>query len=175
MKRIHPRDLLTNASAELCVLDVRTAPEVAAAGLPGALHIPLHELTPERLRSELEKSGKQGSCVYLLCQGGKRAEQAAQQLTGKVDLELCVIEGGMNEVQKCNIAVTQSATTKPMSLEQQVRIVAGTLVLVGVVLGTWVHAGFYGLSAFVGAGLIFAGLTDACLMGKLLARAPWNK
>src|SRR5690606_1300136 len=160
--------------ANVCVLDVRTAPEVAATALPGALHIPLHELTPERLLSELEKSGKQGNCVYLLCQGGKRAEQAAQQLEGKIDLELCVIEGGMNEVQKCNIGVTKTPT-KTLSLEQQVRIVAGTVVLIGMVLGTWVHSGFYGIAAFAGAGLIFAGMTDLCVMGKLLARAPWNR
>jgi Protein of unknown function (DUF2892) len=56
-----------------------------------------------------------------------------------------------------------------------VRIAAGILVLTGVVLGTWFNPGFYGLSAFVGVGLIFAGITDICVMGMLLAKAPWNK
>ena len=62
-----------------------------------------------------------------------------------------------------------------MSLERQVRIAAGTLVVLGTVLGLTVHPGFIGLSAFVGAGLIFAGVTDTCGMGLLLARMPWNR
>jgi hypothetical protein len=61
-----------------------------------------------------------------------------------------------------------------MSLERQVRITAGSLVLVGVVLGWLVHPYFIGLSAFIGAGLVFAGVTDTCGMGMLLARMPWN-
>lgn len=172
-RRIHPVDLLADKPANLCILDVRTAAEVQAANLPGCLHIPLHELTPERLQAELEKSGKDGSRVYLLCQGGKRAEMAADQLHGKVAAELCIIEGGMNAVRQSNIEIHNSSKT--MSLEQQVRTIAGSLVLIGVVLGTWVHPGFYGLCAFVGAGLVFAGVTDICAMGMLLAKAPWNK
>ena len=64
---------------------------------------------------------------------------------------------------------------KVMSLERQVRIAAGALVLIGVGLGTWMHPLFYGLSAFVGAGLAFAGITDWCGMGLLLAKTPWNR
>ena len=64
---------------------------------------------------------------------------------------------------------------KVISLERQVRIAAGSLVLIGVILGWFVHRGFFGLSAFVGAGLIFAGITDFCGMGLLLAKLPWNK
>ena len=63
----------------------------------------------------------------------------------------------------------------PWSLERQVRVVAGALVVTGVVLGFWIHPGFFGLSAFVGAGLVFAGITDWCGMGLLLAKAPWNR
>jgi rhodanese-related sulfurtransferase len=62
-----------------------------------------------------------------------------------------------------------------LSLERQVRIAAGLLVLTGTILGTWVHPGFYGLAAFVGAGLTFAGLTDWCGMAMLLAKMPWNQ
>jgi hypothetical protein len=72
------------------------------------------------------------------------------------------------------LPVTRSAA-KVISLERQVRIVAGGLVLIGVLLGWLVHRGFFGLSAFVGAGLILAGITDFCGMGLLLAKLPWNK
>jgi len=62
-----------------------------------------------------------------------------------------------------------------ISLERQVRITAGALVVTGVVLGWFVHPGFYGLSAFIGAGLVFAGITDICGLCLLLAKLPWNK
>ncbi len=62
-----------------------------------------------------------------------------------------------------------------MSLERQVRIAAGFLVFTGVILGATVNSSFYGLSGFVGAGLMFAGITDTCMMGMLIVRMPWNK
>jgi hypothetical protein len=62
-----------------------------------------------------------------------------------------------------------------ISIERQVRIGAGTLVLTGVLLGAYVDPAFYGLSGFIGAGLIFAGVTDWCGMGLLIAKAPWNR
>ena len=173
-KRIHPVDLMANQSADMCILDVRTAAEVKAAGLPNCLHIPLHELTPERLQQEIARSGKNGDCVYLLCQGGKRAEMAADQLRGKVNAELVIIEGGMNAVKQSNIPLAAQGK-KVIPLERQVRIAAGLLVLTGAILGTWFNPGFYALSAFVGAGLVFAGVTDICPMGMLIAKAPWNK
>jgi rhodanese-related sulfurtransferase len=165
---------MANKTADMCILDVRTAAEVNAAGLPDCLHIPLHELTPERLREEIEKSGKNDNCVYLLCQGGKRAEMAADQLHGKINAELIIIEGGMNAVEAAQIPLHKNGKTI-ISLERQVRIAAGFLVVLGVALGSLVAQEFYALSGVVGAGLMFAGITDTCMMGMLLARMPWNK
>ncbi|HMW49361.1 MAG TPA: rhodanese-like domain-containing protein [Cellvibrionaceae bacterium] len=173
MQRIHPLDLISRKTADTCILDVRTAAEVKAASLPDCLHIPLHELTPERLQAVLSKSGKDGRCIYLLCQAGRRAEMAAEQLTGKINAELCIIEGGMEAVKQSNIQLNAPGP-KVISLERQVRIIAGLLVLTGAALGAWVNPAFYGLSAFVGAGLTFAGISDICLMGILIAKMPWN-
>lgn len=173
-KRVHPLDLLAQKSQDTCILDVRTSAEVAAAGLPGCIHIPLHELTPERLKAEIIRSGKNGDHIYLLCQAGRRAEMAADQLKEHLDAELYVIEGGMNAVKQSQIPLQESGR-KVMALERQVRIAAGALVVIGAAAGTWVHPGFYGLSALVGAGLMIAGITDTCLMGMLLARMPWNR
>src|SRR5690606_41663847 len=106
-KLVHPLDLLANPSADLCVLDVRTAPEVAAVALPGALHIPLHELTPERFQNDLEKHGTQGSRVDLLCQRGKGAETAADQLLRRVDSALCIIAGGMSAIRQARSDVAR--------------------------------------------------------------------
>ena len=96
-----------------------------------------------------------GKKVVIICRSGNRAKQAAATLAA------------------AGLPVNRGQAG--LSLERQVRIAAGVLVLSGVVLGTWVHPAFYGLSGFVGAGLIFAGVTDWCGMGLLLARAPWNQ
>jgi rhodanese-related sulfurtransferase len=172
---IHPANLFGDKNPEeLCILDVRTAAEVQSEALPGCIHIPLHELTPERLQAELEARGKTGDTLYLMCQSGRRAESAAQQLRGRIEAPLCVVEGGMNAVKQCNLPLQQSGR-KVMSLERQVRIAAGSLVMIGVALGFLVNPGFFWLSGFVGAGLTFAGITDTCAMGMLIARMPWNK
>lgn len=173
-KHIHPVDLMASKTADMCILDVRTATEVKASSLSGCLHIPMHELTPERLQNEISESGKNGAHIYLLCQGGKRAEMAADQLNGHINAELIIIEGGMNGLRDAQIPLQQSSKTV-MSLERQVRIAAGFLVLIGVILGSTLNPGFYFLSGFVGAGLMFAGITDTCMMGMFIARMPWNR
>ena len=173
-QRIHPVDLLKDQTSAPCIVDVRTAAEVEAESLPDCIHIPLHDLTPERLKAELTKRGKDTETVYLLCQAGRRAVMAADQLNGQINSTLCIIEGGMNAIKQSNIQV-QTTGKQVMSLERQVRIAAGFLVFSGVVLGTWINPGFYGLAGLVGAGLMFAGITDTCMMGMLIARMPWNK
>jgi len=173
-KYIHPTDLFKDKGAQPCILDVRTTAEVQAESLANCIHIPLHELSPERLKAELAKRGQATDTLYLLCQAGRRAEMAADQLHGKVNTELCVIEGGMNGIKQAQIPI-QSSGRKVMSLERQVRIAAGFLVLMGVLLGMLVNSNFYFLSGFVGAGLMFAGITDTCMMGMLIARMPWNR
>ncbi len=173
-KRIHPIDLMHQKTADMCILDVRTAAEVKAAGLADSLHIPLHELTPERLQVAIEQNRKNGEHIYLLCQSGKRSEMAADQLHGRINAQLYIIEGGINAIKQSQIPMAAQGK-KVIPLDRQVRIAAGCLILIGAALGTWVNPGFYGLSAFVGAGLTFAGLTDICPMGMLIAKMPWNK
>ena len=173
-KRIHPVDLINLKKADTCIVDVRTPAELHSTALPDSLHIPLHELTPQALQTTIKNNGKDSSKIYLLCQAGRRAEMAADQLTGNIDAELYVIDGGMNAIQQAQIPVVKTGK-QVMSLERQVRITAGFLVFTGVVLGSTVNTMFYGLSGFVGAGLMFAGITDTCMMGRLIARMPWNK
>jgi Protein of unknown function (DUF2892) len=83
------------------------------------------------------------------------------------------VEGGMLACIEAGLQVVRGK--KAISLERQVRIAAGLLVVLGSLLGWFVHPAFIGLSAFVGAGLLFAGITDTCGMGMLLARMPWNQ
>ena len=83
------------------------------------------------------------------------------------------MEGGTSAWQSAGLPVVKGKQV--MSLERQVRIAAGALVVLGAVIGHFVHPGGFALSAFVGAGLVFAGITDTCGMGMLIARMPWNR
>jgi rhodanese-related sulfurtransferase len=103
-----------------------------------------------------------------------RAAQAAEKFAAAGQDRGVVIAGGTQAWIQAGLPVDRGAA-KVISLERQVRIAAGSLVLLGLLLGWLVHPAFFGLSAFVGAGLIFAGITDVCGMGLLLARMPWNQ
>ncbi len=153
---------------DLSVLDVRTPVEFAEVHVPQARNIPLDELNPRLLQVQKDKP------VYLLCRGGQRAGKAAEKLAKEGFAHPVVVEGGTLAWIEANLPVKRGMS-KVISLERQVRIVAGSLVLTGILLGWFVHPGFFGLSAFVGAGLVFAGITDFCGMGLLLAKMPWNK
>lgn len=164
-----------HAAEDLCLVDVRTAAEVRSEALPGIITMPLDELNAEKLQAVIDRRSQGDQPVYLICQSGKRAQLAADKLAGKLRQPLIVVEGGMNAIKQTGISYLQTEHKPMISLERQVRIAAGALVVVGVVLGFAVHAGFFGLSAFVGAGLMFSGITDSCAMGMLIAKAPWNR
>ena len=156
------------AQPSSAVIDVRTPIEFAEVHVPQAQNIPLDELKPSSLQLRKDQP------VYLLCRSGQRATKAAEKFSREGFSQSIIVEGGTLAWIEANLPVTRSSV-KIISLERQVRIVAGSLVLIGVLLGWFVHRGFFGLSAFVGAGLIFAGITDFCGMGLLLAKLPWNK
>lgn len=164
-----------NQHPDCCVVDVRTPAETANAHVPGSIFIPVQEITAERVKAEMAAKGQQGKPIYLMCQSGKRAEMAANNLAGKVDEPLIIVTGGMNALSQHGNAPLQKGDSNVISLERQVRIAAGSLVLVGVILGALLNPAFYALSGFVGAGLVFAGVTDTCAMGMLLARMRWNQ
>jgi rhodanese-related sulfurtransferase len=174
MKTISPLELqkLLATQPNLPLLDVRTPVEFAEVHLPQARSIPLDKINPK----ELAASGqiREDQPVYLLCRSGQRATKAAEMFAKEGFAQLIVIEGGTLAWIEANLPVTRGKS-KVISLERQVRIVAGALAFIGVALGWFVHRGFFGLSAFVGAGLVFAGITDFCGMGLLLAKLPWNK
>ena len=153
----------------ISLIDVRTPAEYGEIHIEGSKLMPLDRLDPAAVK---EAAGQSEQCV-LICRSGKRAEQAYQKLAAAGCDKLAVLEGGMTAWDAAGLPVNRGQ--KAISLERQVRIAAGLLVLTGVALGTWVHPGFYGLSAFIGAGLTFAGITDWCGMAMVLAKMPWNQ
>jgi len=163
-----------SSAAGLCIIDVRTAAEVRAKSLPGAIHIPLQEITVETVQQAIQAQNTPPDKVYFLCQSGRRAEIAGKQLDGQITPALVIVEGGIQAVERSHPDLVLSQGNA-ISIERQVRIAAGSLVLLGVIAGVLVHSAWLALSGFVGAGLIFAGITDSCAMGLLLARMPWNK
>ena len=153
------------------MIDVRTPVEFAEVHVPQAHNVPLDQFDPKNLLASGQVLKDQP--VYLFCRSGGRASKAADKFAKEGLANAVVVEGGTLAWIEAGLPVARS-TLKVMSLERQVRIVAGSLVLAGVLLAIFVHPYFIGLSAFVGAGLIFAGITDWCGMGLLLAKLPWN-
>jgi rhodanese-related sulfurtransferase len=159
---------LLDSRARCQLFDVRPYPEFASGHIRGARLMPLDEI-PDRL-GEIDR----GCPVVLVCRTGKRSAQARVALAAAGFEEASELAGGVLAWQEAGLPLDVAARA-PWSLERQVRVVAGSLVLLGLLLGVTVHPGFLGLSAFVGAGLVFAGLTDWCGMGLLLAKMPWNR
>lgn len=153
------------------ILDVRTDVEHKEACLQQKhLHIPLDQLDVGKFMNEHKLQADQ--TLYLLCKAGGRATKAAAAFKAAGIENVCVIEGG---ITACTAAGQKIKTLDVVSLERQVRMVVGATVLLSVILGSQLHAGFYALAGIMGAGLLFAGVTDWCGMALLLARMPWNK
>lgn len=150
------------------LIDVRTPAEFRELHATMARNVPLDALDPQRHVSTANRGP-----LYLVCKAGGRSTKACQKLLDAGMNNVVSVEGGMQAWEAAGLPVVRGK--KASSLERQVRIAAGTLVLVGAVLGYLLHPYFIGLSAFVGAGLVFSGVTDTCGMAMLLARMPWNR
>lgn len=156
----------------VALIDVRTPIEYDEVHAAAAVNIPLDHVSKETLASAGCADCDQP--VYLMCRSGQRATKAAEKLRACGYARPVVITGGTLAWIKAGLPVTRG-TAKVISLERQVRIAAGALVFTGAILAHFVHPGFVWLAGFVGAGLVFAGVTDFCGMGLLIARMPWNR
>lgn len=148
------------------LIDVRTPAEFWSSHVAHARNVPLDRLDAADFK------GHDGP-LYVICQKGGRGRQACERLMAAGVLQAANVEGGTLACEAAGLPLERGKQT--MSLERQVRIAAGTLVVIGVALGAVLHPAWLGLAGFVGAGLVFAGVTDTCGMGMLLARMPWNQ
>lgn len=155
------------------LVDVRTPVEFREAHIEFADNVPLDELKPARFAAVRGESTAEP--LYVICQSGGRGEQACEKFTKAGFTNVVNVEGGMQAWIQAGLPVVVRSRNNVISLERQIRIAAGSLVLLGATLGWFLHPGFVGISAFVGAGLIFAGITNTCGLGLLLARMPWNR
>ncbi len=154
------------------LIDIRQPDEYQREHIKQAQSYPL---------SQLQSAGLpalgQAQTVIFHCKSGVRTRNASaliEQLTAPFNLEVAILENGIEGWKQAGLP-TEFDRKQPLEIMRQVQIVAGALVLIGVAGGTWLSPLFYGLSAFVGAGLLFAGLTGFCGMARLLAHLPWNQ
>lgn len=169
---ITPRELEARLSADprALLVDVRSPAEFAEVHAERAKNLPLPDATREGLAA---LGHSDAAPVYVICQSGKRAEVACGRLRAAGLDQAIMVAGGTEAWVAAGLPVVRGGGA--IGLERQVRIGAGTLVLIGVVLSRVADPAFVWLAAFVGAGLVFAGATGFCGMGLLLAKAPWNR
>lgn len=173
LSTVSPRRLaeLCSEGKRLDLIDVRTPVEFREVHVEVARNVPLDQLDPAGLMQG--RSGSADEPLYVICRSGSRGQQACEKFVKAGFPNVVNVEGGTLACIEAGLPVVRGK--KAISLERQVRIAAGSLVLLGAVLGWFVHPALIGLSAFVGAGLVFAGITDTCGMGMILARMPWNQ
>ncbi len=150
------------------LVDVRTPAEFQSAHIPGSYNVPLDQLAEHRA-----EFGGVGSPLVLVCRSGMRARQAEQSLQEADIPRLHVLDGGVSAWEQAGLPLTRGL--QAWSIERQVRAIAGGLVVVGTLGSVLLWPPLLYLAMFVGAGLLFAGVTDTCAMGLLLARLPWNR
>jgi rhodanese-related sulfurtransferase len=161
-------ELIKNGQ-KIQLIDVRTPLEFREVHATCAKNIPLDKFVPSGVAKTQNNSSEP---LYVICKSGGRGKQACDKLIAAGQTNVVNVEGGTVAWEQAGLPIVRGR--KAMSLERQVRIAAGSLVVIGVVFSFMVHPYFVGLSAFVGAGLVFAGITDTCGMGMLIAKMPWN-
>lgn len=154
--------------ADVKILDVRTPPEFESAHIPGAHNVPLDTLREHREELRRHLDGP----VVLVCRSGNRAQEAERALASTGMPNLHVLDGGLLAWEAACAPVKRGR--QRWDLERQVRLVAGLLVLGGIV-GSVAVPRLKWLSAAVGGGLTGAALTNSCLMARLLSKLPYNQ
>ena len=150
------------------ILDVRSALEFSQVHIENSLNIPI-----DMISAKIGELSQSKQSYLVLCHSGTRAAMAADMLIQSGIHTVKVMEGGILRWQKEKLAVIKGQGG--ISLERQVRIIAGSLILLGIIMSWLLNWAFIFISVFVSSGLIYAGLTDNCLMGMLLMKLPYNK
>jgi len=170
LEMISPRDALalTEKDQQVKFLDVRTALEFSQVRIKDSINIPL-----DMISVKIPELSQSKQSYVVLCRTGNRSPMAADMLIQSGIHGVKVMEGGMTRWQKENLPVIKGEGG--ISLERQVRLIAGSLVLLGILLSWFVHWAFIFIPVFISSGLIYSGLSDNCLMGMLLMKLPYNK
>jgi len=170
LEMISPKDAqeLVSKEPKVKLLDVRSALEFNETHLKDSINIPI-----DMLGLKIKNLSQGGESYIVFCRTGNRSPMAADMLLQSGISSVKVMEGGLTRWQKERLPVIKGQGG--ISLERQVRIIAGSLILLGITLAWLIHWAFIFISVWVASGLTFAGLTDNCLLGMLLMKLPYNK
>lgn len=153
------------------LIDVRPRQMFERLRAEFARSVPLEGLDPNVCVAARELPAD--AALYVICQSGLRSTEACERFLAAGFENVVNVEGGTRAWSKAKLPVVRGA--RVVTIMEQVQITAGSLILIGIGLSLAVHPGFLGLSAFVGAGLVFAGVSGTCAMGMLLSAMPWNR
>jgi rhodanese-related sulfurtransferase len=158
------------------LIDVRTPAEYSEVHVNFARSLPLDKLDPQAVHAERTSNGTTPP-LYVICRSGSRSRQACEKLIAAGLTDVVSVEGGTQACEAAGVPVIRGKKT--MSLDRQVRIVIGGMVVIGVAIAAFADPALkpigLGLAGFMGAGLIFAGITDTCALAMLIAKLPWNQ
>ncbi len=164
IKTISPSEAVELAAQGARLVDIRSPDEFRRTKAVGAESRPL----------DVIETITGGEPIVFMCKSGMRTSASADRLNGACTGDAYIVDGGLDGWQRAGLPVVTDAS-QPIEIMRQVQIAAGALILLGVLLGSLTTPVWYGLAAFVGAGLLFAGATGWCGMAKLLAMLPWNR
>jgi rhodanese-related sulfurtransferase len=155
---------------EALLVDVRPPERFAAERIPGATSVPL----PTLARPTVPDPGLRK--LVFQCEVGIASEKAGKKvLQAGWPGAVYHLPGGIRAWKRAGLPVERAPGSSGLSIQRQVQVAAGSLVVLGVVLGATVTPRWLALAGFVGAGLVFAGATGTCGMAALLARLPYNR
>ena len=154
---------------DLLLLDVRTPAEYESSHIPGSVNVPLNLIDehPEELSADIDRD------TVIICRSGARAQRAQQKLESVGITGLSVLEGGM-EAWRSSKDLPLNQGKARWDMERQVRLVAGSIVGAGVLTST-VFPKAKWVSGAIGGGLVYAAVSNSCMMGEALAKLPYNK
>lgn len=166
---ITPQDAARRIAEGAILFDIRETDERARSYVPGSRHAPLSKISAGVVPDGVP-------AVIFHCRSGQRTQANAARLSAIVasDTPVYLLAGGLDGWSAAGLPL-RADQRQPIELMRQVQIAAGLLILLGAALGAFVTSAFYGLSAFVGAGLLVAGVTGWCGMARVLAAMPWNR
>lgn len=167
LQSLSPAEAMTFKDRGAVIVDIREPDEFAREHIPGARNAPLSKIgsTPPAHDAKI---------VVFNCKSGMRTQANEARLAAVAGCEAYLLQGGLDGWKKAGLPLVVDAR-QPIEIMRQVQIAAGSLVVIGAILGATVHPAFHVLSAFVGAGLVFAGVSGFCGMAHFLALMPWNR
>lgn len=164
---ISPQDAKLLLEKGALLIDIRDADEHGREHIPNGKNVPISKLCDTQV-------GEGHNTIVYYCRSGNRTKMNAPLLMKAAKSEAFILEGGIENWKKSGMSVNKRAGA-PIEMMRQVQIAAGSFVVLGAALGYLINPAFFALSAAIGGGLMFSGISGTCAMARVLKMMPWNK